>query len=895
VILVVQLLCISLWTLAQGADLGGAISWLELNQEPSGLWGTGKNAPFRDTEAVLLALSNAGGDPSVIADGMVAADDLSAKSTDYLARKIMTYASVNDGEVSSDLLDSLADLQNSDGGWGYADGYSSNNMETSLALRALYGASNSSTSALISGVSYLISHQNADDGWSFVEGDSSRVFYTAHTIIAMAPLRDIHGGAVAAIENGVDWLKTQAHIDDGFGTGNVSNPYETGLALAAISAVDPMAPEALAVRAYLESTQLPDGSWDDDAYSTAIALMGLLENQNLHGRSLSLTTGLNLLGLPVDPVDPLTSTELCAQIPGCSEIIGWNRYAQDWAIGDFPLEVQNGFFVDASSDATVSTLGILLDDGQCTTLEIGLNAVSIPNENACYAASSLLSEISGCTEVHSWNEELQKWISYATTRGDTTHGWDFAASTGEGFFVRVTSGSEWCTQECDTVTVPEFPDLFISPDDFRIIPNPVTEGQPDTTVARVQNIGTVDVSNPEIVFYMGDPDLGGTQMAPPISIPETIPPGGTSGFYGYIFTWNGSGAVDIYVVADFNNDIEELDENNNKTFHTLTILPATASMTSEVSPQPFTIAPISVQELSVSADLSRTTKRTDGLSLGADSAVISYVSTFNITSSSATISWFTDFDTDGCVNYGTSSPSENTECSYGLWNGLHFIEITNLTANTSFVFEVESGGTVDDNNGSYYAFTTTDIGAGVPSVLYGRVLSEYSARSARSDGKDRSYAFEPGVAVSLAASNGADTTTFIATVTGWDGTWMLNLGNLKDATGFPYAYSSGDEILINANGGSRGSVSTSIILFAGSPQDAGDLVLSAYLCGDANSSGNVDIDDIMFLVNYVFLGGIPPDPLWLGDADCSGDIDIDDIMYLVNYIFAGGPAPCEGC
>ena len=30
-----------------------------------------------------------------------------------------------------------------------------------------------------------------------------------------------------------------------------------------------------------------------------------------------------------------------------------------------------------------------------------------------------------------------------------------------------------------------------------------------------------------------------------------------------------------------------------------------------------------------------------------------------------------------------------------------------------------------------------------------------------------------------------------------------------------------------------------------------------------------------------------------GDVDLSGDVDIDDVVYLVNFIFSGGPPPCE--
>lgn len=64
-------------------------------------------------------------------------------------------------------------------------------------------------------------------------------------------------------------------------------------------------------------------------------------------------------------------------------------------------------------------------------------------------------------------------------------------------------------------------------------------------------------------------------------------------------------------------------------------------------------------------------------------------------------------------------------------------------------------------------------------------------------------------------------------------------------------------------------------------------------CGDANSSGYVDIDDIFFVANYIFTGGPEPVPLESADTNCSGFIDIDDIIYLIYYAFTGGPVPCD--
>jgi len=65
------------------------------------------------------------------------------------------------------------------------------------------------------------------------------------------------------------------------------------------------------------------------------------------------------------------------------------------------------------------------------------------------------------------------------------------------------------------------------------------------------------------------------------------------------------------------------------------------------------------------------------------------------------------------------------------------------------------------------------------------------------------------------------------------------------------------------------------------------------LCGDANGSGSVDIDDAVYLIGYIFSGGLPPEPIEVGDVDCSESVDIDDVVYMIAYIFSGGPMPCD--
>ncbi|HVP37365.1 MAG TPA: dockerin type I domain-containing protein, partial [Terriglobales bacterium] len=67
---------------------------------------------------------------------------------------------------------------------------------------------------------------------------------------------------------------------------------------------------------------------------------------------------------------------------------------------------------------------------------------------------------------------------------------------------------------------------------------------------------------------------------------------------------------------------------------------------------------------------------------------------------------------------------------------------------------------------------------------------------------------------------------------------------------------------------------------------------AAFKCGDANTSGNVNAADIVYLVSYLFKHGFPPTPLQSGDANSDGAVNASDIVYLVSYLFKHGPAPC---
>jgi sugar lactone lactonase YvrE len=57
-----------------------------------------------------------------------------------------------------------------------------------------------------------------------------------------------------------------------------------------------------------------------------------------------------------------------------------------------------------------------------------------------------------------------------------------------------------------------------------------------------------------------------------------------------------------------------------------------------------------------------------------------------------------------------------------------------------------------------------------------------------------------------------------------------------------------------------------------------------YICGDASADGTVNVSDAVLIINYVFIGGDPPDPLEAGDVNCSADVNVSDAVYIINYV-----------
>jgi len=100
--------------------------------------------------------------------------------------------------------------------------------------------------------------------------------------------------------------------------------------------------------------------------------------------------------------------------------------------------------------------------------------------------------------------------------------------------------------------------------------------------------------------------------------------------------------------------------------------------------------------------------------------VIENIATSDITSDSATITWDTDESSDSVVNYGKTTALGSSESDATMVTS-HSITLTNLSASTLYYYEVQStdarsNTAVDDNNGSYYTFTTAEADTTPPTI-----------------------------------------------------------------------------------------------------------------------------------------------------------------------------------
>jgi hypothetical protein len=107
----------------------------------------------------------------------------------------------------------------------------------------------------------------------------------------------------------------------------------------------------------------------------------------------------------------------------------------------------------------------------------------------------------------------------------------------------------------------------------------------------------------------------------------------------------------------------------------------------------------------------------------------------------------------------------------------------------------------------------------------------------------------------------------------------------------PQTAGTADFSLVMWNNGSESMLATEDHKAILPTLSGGQITVLPYLTGDPNHDGVISSADLVYLINYLFVGGPEPIPYASGDATCEGVVNVADVVYLINYLFVGGPPP----
>lgn len=254
-------------------DLDRALAWLLERQGIDGRFEDSPHTTVRDTASAVDALFAAGvvGVPRERALGYLGG--AAPLSVDALARQAAVLAPSLPAQDRLALVQRLLALQNPDGGFGAAQGFTSDALDTALALRALFALGVPLGPAVRAAIGALPALGRPGGGWAVVPGGPVSTVATGHVLLGLLDWKDAPEAA-APTAAGVAALVSRQNADGGFGE-SPSTPYATALALGAL--VRSGAPAAVtdAAIGWLQRAQQADGSWSGSRYPTALVLDAL--------------------------------------------------------------------------------------------------------------------------------------------------------------------------------------------------------------------------------------------------------------------------------------------------------------------------------------------------------------------------------------------------------------------------------------------------------------------------------------------------------------------------------------------------------------------------------------------------------------------------------------------
>ena len=197
---------------------------------------------------------------------------------------------------------------------------------------------------------------------------------------------------------------------------------------------------------------------DSDAY-VAVAFPSNFSREGGSSYEFQFLTGLNLIGLPVEPITQYTSYTLIPAIENCNAVSKWDAHLQLWRdailiesgiiIGEnFSIALGEGYFLLLAANTQWPLFGNSIIEAINLELKGGLNLISIPYPPNTYTSHTLIPAIGigNCNAVSRWDANLQLWRDAILIESGIIIGEDFPIETDEGYFVLVAEDTSFTPQ-----------------------------------------------------------------------------------------------------------------------------------------------------------------------------------------------------------------------------------------------------------------------------------------------------------------------------------------------------------------------------------------------------------------------------------------------------------------
>ncbi|HEY40240.1 MAG TPA: PKD domain-containing protein [Dehalococcoidia bacterium] len=247
----------------------------------------------------------------------------------------------------------------------------------------------------------------------------------------------------------------------------------------------------------------------------------------------------------------------------------------------------------------------------------------------------------------------------------------------------------------------------------------------------------------------------------------------------------------------------------------------------------------------------------------------------NVGDKAFTVTWTTSTAETGYVKYSTNPESLTNIASddrgQTTEDDTHHVSISSLTAETTYYYEIVSGGTTYNNEGSPYELTTgPGLGFAMPEMINGTVY--------KSDGTT--------VAEGAILYAQIGTSQILSSLVNDQGVWGLNIAPIRNSTYQSYySHSDSSESTLSADGSADGTTSQTLTI---AQVKAGSLEMTLAVALAADFTADIVVADVDETIQFTDAtsGGVSP-YTYEWDFDNDGTVDSTEASPTHAYTSAG--------